>query len=279
MKGARAAEYAGIFFYKTPTLFLQAGQAGTLQRNEAVNLKCSETKHGRRGAGVLYLGLLAAAVYALSYLAASAAVRESAWQEAGREYRALQSIQDEDGGAQSLGEAIPDYVGWLTLSGTAVDYPVVQGTDNAYYLTHTARKEESRYGAIFLDCRSSSDFSDLHSVIYGHNMKNGAMFEDLLLYRSENFFNGHSEGSLILPQGETRRLFIFSCTLTDGGSPYYQTDLSDGDFPGFLDYVQQTSLFFRDPPPETTGILTLSTCSYEFENARTVVLAALLPVS
>ena len=71
---------------------------------------------------------------------------------------------------------------WIEIPDTPISYPIVQGEDNEYYLTHTFQGEESPYGSIFLDCENNRSFTDSHSVVYGHNMQDGAMFAFLNQY-------------------------------------------------------------------------------------------------
>lgn len=83
-------------------------------------------------------------------------------------------------------EKFPDIVGWI--SGAGMDYPVVQGSDNEYYLKHLADKTYNSVGAVFLDFRNSSDLSDKISVIYGHNVRDNRMFGALWQYSRQDFY-------------------------------------------------------------------------------------------
>ena len=85
-----------------------------------------------------------------------------------------------------------DTVGWIDIIGTEMKYPVVQGTDNKYYMHHTFKKKKNASGAIFLDCWNKPDFTDFNTVIYGHNMKDGSMFNGLREYRHQRFADEHS---------------------------------------------------------------------------------------
>ena len=85
-----------------------------------------------------------------------------------------------------------DTIGWITIEGTSIDYPIVQASDNCYYLTHDCNCNESKYGSIFMDCHNAADFSDNHTILYGHNMENGSMFHDLNEYSSHVFFDEHT---------------------------------------------------------------------------------------
>jgi sortase B len=65
-----------------------------------------------------------------------------------------------------------DYAGWISIADTEIDYPMVRGNNNGYYLTHNFYKERSKYGAIFMDYRNAKDYSDKHVMVYGHAMRN-----------------------------------------------------------------------------------------------------------
>ena len=79
-------------------------------------------------------------------------------------------------------------VAWLYSPGTSIHYPVVQAEDNEYYLTHMFGKKKNSAGAIFLDAGCSPDFSDMHTVIYGHHMKNDTMFSSLTGYLQPGYY-------------------------------------------------------------------------------------------
>ena len=99
-------------------------------------------------------------------------------------------ISEETGNADftKLVELNDQSVGWITIDGTAIDYPVVQGDDNSYYLTHDFNNSSSIQGSIFMDYRNQPDFSDWNNIVYGHNMDNGSMFGALVKYRKQAFY-------------------------------------------------------------------------------------------
>jgi sortase B len=84
-----------------------------------------------------------------------------------------------------------DTVGWIDIIGTGMQYPVVKGADNDYYMTRTFKKKKNASGAIFMDCWNASGFTDFNTVIYGHNMKDGSMFAGLREYRNQAYFDEH----------------------------------------------------------------------------------------
>jgi len=168
----------------------------------------------------------------------------------------------------------PDVVAWLTLPDTKIDYPVVQGEDNAYYLNHDAKKRPNKNGAIFLDYRAHADFSDFNSVIHGHHMKSGAMFQNLVKFKEKAFWDSHTSAILYTP-GYTYSLEIIAVAVVRHDSPLFQYAFaSPAEKTAHLDEIRGSAKFYRDVG--ITGddrIVTLSTCSYEFKNARTMVIA------
>ena len=111
---------------------------------------------------------------------------------------------------EALKQINADIVAWLRIPGV-LDYPVVQGTDNSYYLHNTFRKEYNIAGSIFLDARNASDFSDSKNIIYGHNMRNGSMFHVLRNFQDLDFYQANREIWLYLPDGSVQVYEILGC--------------------------------------------------------------------
>ena len=105
---------------------------------------------------------------------------------------------------RALKKINPDIVAWIRIPDTSIDYPVVQGNDDSYYLTHTFKKAEHVAGAIFLDSDNNADFSDDKNIIYGHNMKDGSMFRGLRNFLDDEFLKEHQILYLYLPDGLCR---------------------------------------------------------------------------
>jgi sortase B len=106
-----------------------------------------------------------------------------------------------------------DTVGYLQIEGTAIQYPVVKGKDNEYYTTHTFSKKRNASGSIFMDCKNSSDLSDFNTVLYGHNMKDGSMFHELLQYRKTSFLQEHRK-IVLTGLFEKKTYYVFSVYTT-----------------------------------------------------------------
>lgn len=196
-------------------------------------------------------------------------------------------IDEETGpGFEELLKLNPDVCAWLTLDGTEIDYPILQGEDNFSYINTNVYGDFSLSGALFLDSRNARDYSDRFSLVYGHHMENHLMFGDLDLYKDETFFNENSTGTLILPD-KVYDLEIFACLLVPSNDKYvfdperWQTD----NIAALMTHVGENALHIRAAQAdavlasENPHILCLSTCSYEYTDARTIILAVMEPHS
>ena len=171
-----------------------------------------------------------------------------------------------------------DTIGWITIEGTSIDYPIVQASDNCYYLTHDCNCNESKYGSIFMDCHNAADFSDNHTILYGHNMQNGSMFHDLNEYSSQDFFDEHIYIE-VNSQDVYRKWVIFSTYSTEPDFNYLQTEFdSPEEYSIFLNAILSHSEIRNENVQVTAEdkILTLSTCSDDLGNERRVVHAKLV---
>ena len=176
----------------------------------------------------------------------------------------------------ALSQINPDIVGWLYCEGTAINYPVVQGSDNEYYLDHLFDGSENANGCLFLDSRVEPSFSSRHSIIYGHHMQSGAMFAALDNCKRQSYYDAHPTMLLITPD-ETYEIQLFAAYVTAPSEDAWNVSFSnDEEFQRWLDDAKACSTFSSDvePMPEDR-ILTLSTCSYEFSDSRLVVLGVI----
>lgn len=111
-------------------------------------------------------------------------------------------------------------VGWIIIDGTQVNYPIVKGKDNSYYLNHSYDKSYNSYGSIFMDYRSDENFSDLNTFIYGHYTSNGSMFGELKKYMDESFYKEHLFFYILTPN-ENYIVDVFSAYTDDALSDSY----------------------------------------------------------
>lgn len=173
----------------------------------------------------------------------------------------------------SLLEINPDCVAWIQIDGTEINYPVVQGTDNQYYLKHLFEGKWNSSGCIFLDSRVAEDLSDRHSIIYGHYMKNGSMFSGLTKYKEQQYYEAHPSGYLLMPD-ENYTIEFFAGYVASANADAWNLDFeSDEEYMAWIDRAIEQSCF-ESPvrPVADSRIVTLSTCSYEFKNARFILL-------
>lgn len=196
----------------------------------------------------------------------------------GKKYEQLRTIYEKsesEDKSQQLAEINEDYVGWLSVDGTDIQYPVVLGQDNDFYLTHNFYKEEDRAGAIFMDYRNSGDHLDFHTIIYGHNMKDKSMFANL----GEVLDGKFSKANHIRFEfkNQTYEWEIFSAYITR------ETDWMDVDFKSDHDsenFIQsitnKSSRAFSNEFAENNQIITLATCTNFATDERVVVHAKLI---
>lgn len=175
----------------------------------------------------------------------------------------------------------PDVCGWVTMDNTHIDFPILQGATNFTYINTDVYGNFALAGSIFLDSRNSRDFSDPYSLLYGHHMDNGNMFGDLDLYKDEAFFRKNRTGTLILPT-QTYDLEIICAMLVGAADEYiFEPQSTQYNINGLLKYAEKESLYINEDvltrarDTKNVQILALSTCSSEFTDARTIVLAVM----
>lgn len=169
----------------------------------------------------------------------------------------------------SLERINPDVVGWLASIDREIDYPVVKGNDNTYYLSHMFTGERNRIGSIFLDYRNHIDFSDKNTIVFGHNMKDGSMFSSITNYKDQKYYDRFPTMLLYTPNGEFM-IEIFAGIVIDGDHESVPILFKDDyEFNRYIDSIKKLSTFesYTSVNPDDK-IITLITCSYEFSSAR-----------
>lgn len=154
-----------------------------------------------------------------------------------------------------------DAIAWIKVNGTDIDFPVVKGTDNSYYLTHNFDKEKNKAGWIFADYRNKFDGTDKNIIIYGHNMKNGSMFASLKDVIKEEWYNNENNKYIaLITENENCKYQVFSVYQTETEEYYLQTNISN--FKEFVEKIKgRSKKNFNVDIKETDSILTLSTCA------------------
>lgn len=182
---------------------------------------------------------------------------------------------DNDSGITDLIKRNSDCIGWLRISGTKIDYPVMQTKDNPqYYLRRDFYKQYSYLGTPFMDSRCDINY-DNNLIVYGHNMKDGKMFADLLKYKEKSYFKEHNIIHFITPNGVQEYEVIAVSKVKNDDDWYgytYQTDKES--FSNLISHIKNKSLYFTEESVEYGDyFLTLSTCEYSQTNGRLIVIA------
>lgn len=175
-----------------------------------------------------------------------------------------------------------DVKAWIKINDTNINYPVVQANDNEYYLYRNYKKENSNYGSIFIDSNSNIENPNSNIIMYGHNMKDGSMFKDLLKYSDKEYFNNHKYIEFVTNTSfNTYEIIaVFKSRIfyknEENVFRYYQcTDLNDEeDYNYYINNCKQLSFYDTGVNAEYgEQIITLITCEYSSENGRMVVVA------
>ena len=155
-----------------------------------------------------------------------------------------------------------DVIGWIHVPDTAISYPLLKSADNNEYLKLTWDLEYSRAGSIFMEQRSSVDFSDFHTLIYGHNLQDGKMFSCLMDFRKQEYSDSHSL-VYIVTDGAVLRYEVFSSYIADVVSDSYRLLFDDDEHrQSVIDFYLERSEIKSDLRPAADDkILSLSTCT------------------
>lgn len=177
----------------------------------------------------------------------------------------------------TLKEINSDIVSWLMVDGTNINYPVVKGSDNEYYLEHDLLKRKTYKGWIFLDYRNDYKMHDMNSIFYGHNLLNGDAFSSLGNIFTDKWFNNSSHYIIVLIGKKKYVYEIFSCYYSDVDTYYLQNNfVSKDDYYEFLTNIKSKSKYnFSVSLDKNDKIITLSTCT-DNNDGRKVVHAKLI---
>ena len=173
-----------------------------------------------------------------------------------------------------------DIVGWLEIENTNINYPVLQGTDNSYYMTHNYKKEKSKNGSIFLDANYNWNIPSNNLLIYGHNLGNGMMFQELLKYENESFYQEHPVIRFTTAEedAEYEIISVFKSRVYHKSEKnvfryyFFLNSESEEEYNQFVKNAKNASIY----PIDVTAsygdqLITLSTCSYYVEDGRFAV--------
>lgn len=174
----------------------------------------------------------------------------------------------------ALREVNSDVVGWISIPGIdPINYPVVQGPDNEVYLNKSYDGDPGKYGSIFMDSDCAADLSDVHTVIYGHHLRNGEMFAQLANYTDQGFFDEHRTVIYATPE-KTHVLKVIGAYASPATDDMRTVAFSTWD--EYYTYVQgqldRSAVSCDVPNTDVEHLYSLITCSYNTNDERTVVL-------
>ena len=170
-----------------------------------------------------------------------------------------------------------DVVGWIAVPYSALSYPIVQGDDNDYYLNHTWNKKLNSVGAIFMEHLVSPDFTDFNTIIYGHRMGNGTMFNSLAYYSNYFYWQSNPYIYIVTDEG-IRRYDIYATYEASVDSITYALGITESDDKQeFIKHTLDSSVINTGiVPTEDDLILTLSTCTRSGSTSTRWVVHAIL---
>lgn len=246
---------------------------------------------------LLGLGLICGAVGIMKYMEEKNAgkeyeeIKEEVSKEIKEEPADIQDAEEEPTSQidvpvdfAALQQRNPDVYAWIQIPNTAVDYPILQSsTDNAYYLNHTIDGEEKKEGAIFTENFNTKTFEDPNTVIYGHDMKNGSMFQSIHNYMDRNFFDTNRDITIYMPD-QILHYKIFAAYLTDNKHLLMNYNFwNQEEYKQYLDSIfsMRDMNAFVDTSMEVTNedkIITLSTCYAGISTQRYLVQAVLVSI-
>ena len=154
-----------------------------------------------------------------------------------------------------------DIVGWIRMDPT-VNYPIVKGTDNSFYLNHGFNQSYNINGCIFMNYQNKGDWTDRNTVVYGHNMINGVMFGNNSYYSDKSYTEAHPYFYIYVPDGKYTYTIFDTMTVYDATTPYEITFQSDDEFNSYLEEMNRVKSYGMDVKVATDDrIVTLSTCT------------------
>lgn len=178
----------------------------------------------------------------------------------------------------------PDIYAWIKVPGTVIDYPIAQSeTDNSYYLNHSVEHDENKAGAIFTEDYNTKTFEDPNTVIYGHGMANGSMFDGLHQYMDRDFFDQNKEVIIYMPD-KILHYQIFAAYLYDNRHLLQSFNFDNKDiYQAYLDMVfgirdMKSNIDTAASVTADDKIITLSTCYAGMDNRRYLVQAVLVSI-
>lgn len=171
----------------------------------------------------------------------------------------------------------PDIVGWIRYEGTDINYPIVQGKDNDYYLRIAFDNTWAIGGTLFVDANTENAFEQFSTIVYGHHMQDGSMFGDLKKLKEKSYCDEHPQLELITPEG---RYHLNICAFLNqpADSEIYTINIrTESKKQDYIDMIRSLANYTTDEEMTTDSrLVVLSTCAYEYQDARYMVIAKMV---
>lgn len=251
--------------------------------------KSGKRRRKNKKTDIVYMTVFAAAVCVFVFSLYQLVMMLAPYYFGGQEYEDVKKLAitvDEDDedvfkvNFDALMAENPDTIAWLRFEEPAViNYPVVKSADNEEYLTRTFSANDNKLGAIFMDKRSNSSFTDRNTIIYGHNMKvGGEMFSQLNEYASEEFCKLHPYFYIYTPDGAARTYQIFSAAVVkDVAENYKMTFATEEEYMNYLQMCKDTSNYQVDVNLDAASkVVSLSTCTNVNDDERFLLQGVLI---
>lgn len=226
----------------------------------------------KRYLSALFIGIC---IIGASYAGYGLFHARKAYDTADRRYKVLQELRKDyktkentDSFTEAMQEINPDYMAWIEVDGTSINYPIVQADEK--YLNRDFYGNESVSGSLFVS-RSQEPFRNLNTIVFGHNMKDGSMFSGLKKYLDKTWFENHSIIKIQF-KGHSLSYKVFSVQVVpeeDTASYVYQ--FSNGEYEDFLKELSLNSLLDSGKEIDNAPIITLSTC---YGTGKRLIIAA-----
>ena len=173
-----------------------------------------------------------------------------------------------------------DIIAWIYYESTNINYPIVQGKDNDYYLHITVEGTWAVGGTLFVDAVTKQPFEQFNTIVYGHHMQDGSMFGDIKKLKDPDYARKHPQFELITPK-DKYHLVICAFLNQPSDSDVYNTNFDEEDTEGkqkYIDTIKASANYLTDEKMTVDDkLVVLSTCAYEYNNARYMVLGKLIP--
>lgn len=175
----------------------------------------------------------------------------------------------------SLLEKNSDIVGWIYCQDTPINYPVVQAENNDYYLRRDLNGKYLVCGTVFVDYRNAAIGEDNNYILYGHNMKDGTMFSSIAKYKEQSYYDEHPVLYYLTPATDYK-IKLYAGMVVKRDSIIYTPNPDKNQLTEFLNDIKLKSTFTSEVKiTERDKLITLSTCSYEYKNARYIIIGIL----